>query len=69
MQLKSKVGPKGETVIPKVVRDTLGIVPGDHILFELSEKEAKLKLAKGRSGVSELVSIVPRKRESPFHSS
>ena len=61
MRLKSKVGPKGQAVIPKEVRDILGIVPGDEVLFELVENEAKIKPAKGRSSVSELVAIVPKK--------
>ena len=61
MRLKSKVGPKGQAVIPKEVRDILGIAPGDEVLFEIADKEAKIKPVKERSSVSELISIVPRK--------
>lgn len=61
MRLKSKVGPKGQAVIPKVVRDILGIAPGDEVFFEIGDKEAKVKPAKGRSSVSELIAIVPSK--------
>lgn len=64
MLLKSKVGPKGQAVIPKEVRDILGISPGDEVLFELSNgEEAKIRPAKGRSSVSELIAIVPRKKK------
>ena len=61
MQLRSEVGPKGQAVIPKETRDILGILPGDEVLFELADREARHKPAKGRSSVSELISIVPSK--------
>ena len=63
MRLKTKVGPKGQAVIPKEVRDVLGISPGDEVLFEISDGVAKIGLAKGRSSVSELVAIVPKRNK------
>lgn len=32
-----KVGPKGQVVIPKRVREELGIEPGDDVSFQMSE--------------------------------
>lgn len=61
MRLKSKVGPKGQAVIPKEVRDILKIAPGDEVVFELGDKEVKIRLAGRSSSVSELTEIVPLK--------
>jgi len=61
VRLRSKVGPKGQAVIPKEVRDILGIAPGDEVVFEVGDKEAKIRPAGQGSTVSELTEIVPMK--------
>jgi len=33
--MTSRVGPKGQVVIPKAFRDELGIGPGDEVVFSL----------------------------------
>lgn len=46
--LTAKVGPKGQIVIPKDIRDTFGIEPGDTVLvLSDSEQGIALKPVKG----------------------
>jgi AbrB family looped-hinge helix DNA binding protein len=61
MRLKARTSTKGQVVIPKEVRDLLGIAPGDEVVFELGDNEARIRPAGRGSGLSELTEIVPRR--------
>lgn len=37
-----KVGTKGQVVIPKAIRDEIGIEPGDEVAFEADGKEVRI---------------------------
>ncbi len=38
-----RVGPKGQVVLPKRVRDALGIRPGDRVVVEEGDGEARIR--------------------------
>lgn len=46
-----RVGPKGQVVIPKVLRDQLGIAPGDEIDFSLDDDVLHLKAVRPASNL------------------
>jgi len=50
MIIKRKVGPKGQVVIPKDVRDALNIKPGSEVLIEIIEKEIRISLSPDKKG-------------------
>ena len=62
--MTSRVGPKGQVVIPKNMRDQLGISPGDEVDFALDGSAVRVELVRemtslrgslaGRGLVSEL---------------
>jgi AbrB family looped-hinge helix DNA binding protein len=43
VKLKLKVGPKGQIVLPKIVRDKLGIKPRSYVIAVLKENELTLQ--------------------------
>ena len=40
-----KVGVKGQVVIPKAIRDEIGIQPGDEVVFEPNGREVRVRRA------------------------
>jgi len=50
MIIKRKVGPKGQVVIPKDVRDALNIKPGSEVFIEIIEKEIRIRLSPDKKG-------------------
>ena len=60
LRLKSKLGPKGQAVIPKEIREMMGIKPGSEVVFEVRGDEVVVKPLQDRSSVDELIRLIPR---------
>jgi AbrB family looped-hinge helix DNA binding protein len=60
LRLKSKLGPKGQAVIPKEIREMMGIRPGSEVVFEVRGDEIVVKPLQNRSSVDELIRLIPR---------
>jgi AbrB family looped-hinge helix DNA binding protein len=45
--MTSRVGPKGQVVIPKRMRDRLGIRPGDEVSFSLEDEGVLVEPVRG----------------------
>jgi AbrB family looped-hinge helix DNA binding protein len=50
--MTSKVGPKGQVVIPKPMRDRLGLGPGDEVVFVLDGDEVRVRRARGMASLA-----------------
>jgi len=62
MRIRRKVGRKGQIVIPKVIREHLGIMPGDEVVMEVREKEVVISSGMSPEDfVEDFCSIVGKK--------
>lgn len=58
MMAKMKMGPKGQVVIPKLIRDDYGLKPGGEVVFDYTGQEVVLK--KPASNIAELARLIAR---------
>lgn len=61
MIIRRKVGPKGQVVIPKDIRDLLNIKPGSEILIELNGNEIVIRAAHDEENFLEKFIKTPKK--------
>ena len=61
LTLSSTVGEKGQVVIPKPVRDLLGISSKSEVLFSLENGKVVLEKKSGREVYQEFISVVKDK--------
>lgn len=65
IRLKSRVGPKGQAVIPKPVRDEAGISPGDEVYFRIQDGVVIVEKKGGAAILEEYLEVVKEKRQAP----
>ena len=46
-----KVGPKGQVVLPKEMRDELGIAPGDEVMFDRGDDQIVVRKARTKAEI------------------
>ncbi|MCS4540742.1 MAG: AbrB/MazE/SpoVT family DNA-binding domain-containing protein [Euryarchaeota archaeon] len=61
MKIRRVIGEKGQIVVPKDIREHLGIKPGTKIIFEVKEKEVILRPFKDPKQFVEEFCTVPKK--------
>lgn len=70
LELKAKIGPKGQFVLPKPIRDELGIKPGDEVSCSLHEGHAHVAKAQSmdaKAAWDRFFSAFPKERLPANH--
>ena len=66
MKVRARVGPKGQVVIPKELRDEFKLSPGDEVMFDTKEDTILIyPRMDPKKFVDEFVSIVKNKKKLP----
>jgi len=65
MQIKRTVGEKGQVVLPKDIRDYVGIKPGSEVIFEVRGKEIVVRPQKsGKEFVEDFCNVPKNLRKN-----
>lgn len=59
------MGEKGQAVIPKAIRDAVGIAAGDTLTFRVEGRKVVVEKAERSDIVAQLRGLVPRKTKEP----
>jgi len=62
MDVAAKLTSKGQITVPKAVRDTLALKPGDQVLFRLEDNRAILARTQDFLGLAGAVAVPQGKR-------
>ncbi len=61
IKLRSRIGPKGQVVIPKPIRDTFGFESGEEVYFHVHDDEVILEKKSGEKVLEEFISEIKKK--------
>jgi len=62
LKLKSKIGPKGQVVIPKPIRDSFGFSPGGEVYFYIHKNEVMLEKKSGEDILNEFITEIEKRK-------
>ncbi len=62
MDIAAKLTSKGQVTVPKAVRDTLSLKPGDRLLFRVEDNRAIIARTKDFLELAGSVAVPPAKR-------
>lgn len=61
IEFERRVGPKGQVVIPKEIRRTVGIMPESKVFITLENEKIVIKLGRKRA-IEEFINLVPKEK-------
>ena len=60
MRIRREIGEKGQVVIPRDIRELLGLKQGSSIVFEINDREVKIRPEKNAEEIVEDFFNVPK---------
>jgi antitoxin PrlF len=66
MDVRAQLSSKGQLTVPKAVRDALGLVEGDQVVFRVEGKRALLACTPNLLDLAGTVAVPAQKRGTPW---
>ena len=66
MDVAAQLSSKGQLTVPKVVRDALGLIEGDQVVFRVEGRRAMLARTPNLLDLAGTVSVPAEKRDTPW---
>jgi antitoxin PrlF len=66
MDVRAQLSSKGQLTVPKAVRDALGLVEGDQVVFRVEGKRALLARTPNLLDLAGTVAVPAQKRGTPW---
>jgi AbrB family looped-hinge helix DNA binding protein len=65
LEIKAKVGSRGQIVIPKPIREMLHIQPGENMFFRVEKKDIYIRKQEGKKILNDMLERIENKKKEP----
>lgn len=65
LEIKAKVGSRGQIVIPKPIREMLHIKPGENMFFRVEKKDILIRKQEGKKLLNDMLNRIENKKKEP----
>lgn len=65
LEIKAKVGSRGQIVIPKPIREMFHIQPGENMFFSVIKKDIHIRKQEGTKILNDMISRIEKKKAEP----
>ena len=65
LEIKAKVGSRGQIVIPKPIREMFHIQPGENMYFRVEKKDIQIRKQEGKNMLNDMLERIEKKKKEP----
>ena len=67
LEIKAKVGSRGQIVIPKAIREMFHIRPGENMFFRVEKNDIQIRKEEGEKTLENMLNRIKKKKTEPKH--
>jgi AbrB family looped-hinge helix DNA binding protein len=67
IEIKAKVGSRGQIVIPKPIREMFHITAGENMFFRVRKNDIHIRKEEGKKSLENMLNRIKKKKAEPKH--